>query len=118
MKTCPICNGALDENGKCLGCGTVTQMKVGADGVTLDKMPEELIDALCKAGESYPVNHDELTEALKQNKTIREKMLIDGCKYCLNACDRIVLCNKNGTPTKRFSIVCTYCSDKKSRKGK
>lgn len=43
MKCCPNCKGALDSNGKCMACGTVTELKLSAeDGQVLNKIPKDL----------------------------------------------------------------------------
>lgn len=64
LKTCPNCKGALDSNGKCLACGTVTELKLSAeDGQVLNKMPQELIDALNNAPEEYAVSYSDIEKA-------------------------------------------------------
>ena len=47
MKCCPNCKGALDSNGKCLACGTVTKLKLSAeDGQVLNEIPKGLVSAI------------------------------------------------------------------------
>ena len=78
MKKCPNCGGALDNNGKCLACGTVTELKLSSeDGVviitpkTLQQIIQEVFD--CKPDHSK--FWEDYIEAINQNqvpKTLKE----------------------------------------------
>lgn len=40
MKTCDNCGGVLDEKGKCIACGKVSEMKLSGDGESSNVLPE------------------------------------------------------------------------------
>lgn len=116
---CPNCRGVLDENGKCLGCGTVTKMKLGEGGIVMNAIPEEIVDKLAEVGNINAVSFEELKETMQNvnnsKKLPTEQFLIDSCKHCLDANGNRIVCNQSGVNTERFNIVCTYCSHKERR---
>lgn len=78
MKQCPNCGGVLDNNGKCLACGIVTELKLSSeDGVvittpkTLQQIIQEVFDCTPDRNKYW----GDYIEAINQNqvpKTLKE----------------------------------------------
>lgn len=82
MKQCPNCGGVLDDKGKCLACGTVTELKLSSeDGVVITtpktfqeewwKIIREVFDSTPKddkAWEDYieTINQEPIPKTLKE----------------------------------------------------
>ena len=59
MKTCDNCGGVLDEKGKCIACGKVSEMKLSGDGESSSVLPKYISRLLSE--------EDELDKRIKRN---------------------------------------------------
>ena len=72
-KQCPACKGPLDKNGKCLICGTITELKFSSeDGQILFEVPDELArisEEISKQDFRSDKEYDKLIDTLSETQT-------------------------------------------------
>ena len=98
MKTCDNCGGVLDDKGKCVACGKVSEMRLSGDGESSNELPEYISRIITSGG-----------------KLPGEQFYIDGCKHCVDAYGLWIKCDLRGDPVEHYNICCDYCTAKEKR---